>query len=116
MAGADWRSNLRDSINVAATESSKHRGASAHAHISRVGFTVKAHWYLIKAARKRHISISGYIRRATLAMVALDLEMKATDLFELDGGIMPIERNGPPSKDLDGKLYGRWEIQRDTAA
>lgn len=114
MAGADWRSVILDQVAVRAAEVREHNpGASDVAHISRVGFSVDAHRFLIQAARKRGISISGYIRRATLAVVAMDLGLPAEDLFSIDVAIAPIGRRGRPSKDLDGKLYGFWEVRPD---
>ncbi|WNN94045.1 ribbon-helix-helix DNA binding domain protein [Microbacterium phage Fregley] len=112
--GADWRTVIMDQVTVRAADvREKNPGASNVAHISRVGFSVDAHRFLVQAARTRHISIAGYIRRATLARVAYDLGLPARDLFALDVGIMPIGRSGPASKDLDGKLYGSWEVQSD---
>jgi hypothetical protein len=104
---------VRDAVAARAAETaSRHRAASQYAHVSRVGLSVAAHSFLVEAARKRGISISGYIRRATLALVAMDLGLEATDLFEKDIAITPIGRRGaPPSRDIDGALYGRWEVQ-----
>jgi hypothetical protein len=104
---------VRDAVAARAAETAAHhRGASQYAHISRVGLSVEAHPFLVEAARKRGISISGYIRRATMALVAMDLGLQATDLFEKDIAITPIGRRGaPPSRDIDGALYGRWEVQ-----
>lgn len=112
--GADWRSVIMDQVAVrAAGVRERNPGASDVAHISRVGFSVDAHRFLIQAARRRGISISGYIRRATLAVVAMDLGLEATDLFELDVAIAPVGRRGKPSRDLDGQLYGYWEVRPD---
>jgi hypothetical protein len=115
--GATWRDLISGLASAQSLDvATRNKGASDTAHISRVGFLRAAHHFLVLAARKRGISLSGYIRRATLAVVAMDLGLEATDLFELDAGITPIGRVGAkPSKDLDGKLYGRWEVQpRDT--
>jgi hypothetical protein len=108
-----WRDLVRDQAAARSHDTkTRTRGASDSAHISRVGFLIAAHRFLVIAARKRGISISGYIRRATLAVVAMDLGLEAVDLFELDAGITPIGRVGSkPTKDLDGALYGRWEVQ-----
>ena len=108
-----WRDLVKDAAAARSHDTKKRtRGASDSAHISRVGFAIAAHMHLVTAARRRGISISGYIRRATLAVVAMDLGLEATDLFELDSAITPIGRVGSkPTKDLDGALYGRWEVQ-----
>lgn len=113
MANDGWRQIIRDGVAAkAAATRQKNRGASDVAHISRVGHSVEVHPLLVEAARRRNISISGYIRRATMARVALDLGLDPIDLFEKDIAITPIGRRGaPPSKDLDGELYGRWEVE-----
>lgn len=113
--GADWRSIIADQVAVRGAEVRKRNpGASNVAHISRVGFSVDAHRFLVQAVRRRGISISGYIRRATLAQVAKDLGLNPVDLFALDVGIQPVGRTGArASKDLDGALYGKWGDQED---
>lgn len=114
MGGHGWRDVVKDAVSSRAAESAtRNRGASAVAHISRIGFAVGAHVYIVRAAKKRGISISGYIRRATAAMAALDLGIDPREIFEKDAAITPIGRIGArPSKDLDGELYGLWDIQR----
>lgn len=114
MAGADWRSIINDQIEVAAAEANaRSRGTSQSIRLSRVGFSPDVHPYLVRAARARGITIAGYIRRAVMAHVALDLGLEARDLFELDLAIRAPD-GGPRlrSRDLDGELYGRWEVQR----
>lgn len=114
MAGADWRSVLRDRVQVkAATTREEQKAASNIFRISRVAFSVAAHPFLVRAAAKRGISLSGYIRRATMAFVARDLGLNQLDLFEIDAGVTPVGRRGAPSKDLDGALYGTWEVCPD---
>lgn len=105
-----WQQRILDGLEVRAAEAnSRSYGTSATNRISRVGFSTAAHPYLVRAAQGRTISLSGYIRRATLAMVARDLGMDPKVLFELDAAIAPIDRRGaPPTKDLDGELYGTW--------
>lgn len=98
----------------AADTRKRSRGASDNFRISRIGFSTAAHPFLVKAARTRGISLSGYIRRAVMAWVAHDLGLDRIQLFELDAGITPIGRVGSrPTKDLDEKIYGRWEVHRD---
>jgi hypothetical protein len=109
---ADWRKLVKDAVAVKAATSSQKSGASDHIRISRVGLSTDAHPFLVEAARKRGISLTGYIRRATMAHVAMDLGLEAVDLFDKDLSIAPIgRRGGPPTKDLDGERYGRWEVQ-----
>lgn len=113
MAGDSWRQVISDAVTArAAATSARSRGASATNRISRVGFSTDAHPFLVRAAATREISLSGYIRRATLAQAAADLGIDPVELFERDAAITPIGRNGSnPSKDLDGALYGLWGCQ-----
>lgn len=112
MAGS-WKEILSDAVEVRAAKTRAHtKGASDSLRISRVGLSIAAHQELVRAARLRGISISGYIRRATMALVAMDLGLEPRELFEKDIAIAPIGRRGATaSKDLDGELYGRWEVQ-----
>lgn len=115
--GGDWRQLVKDTVAQRADEArERSRGTSATNRISRVGFAVRAHFFLVQAAKKRGISISGYIRRATMTQVALDLDIPQLDLFETDAAITPIGKTGTlPSKDLDGALYGRWGVAHDVS-
>lgn len=111
MPGGDgWKQVVSDAVTArAAQTAAKHRGASDKNRISRVGFAVAAHLLLVRAAATRAISLSGYIRRATMAQVAKDLGIPQSDAFEADAGITPIGRTGSkPTKDLDGRIYGSW--------
>lgn len=112
-AGDGWRQVVSDAVTArAAKTAASTRGASDKNRISRVGFAPPPHEFLVRACARRGISISGYIRRATLAQVAADLGMDPLVLFEMDAAITPIGRNGSmPSKDLDGELYGLWGNQ-----
>lgn len=116
--GRHWKEMTLDAVNAQAAETAKtSRSGSQYAHISRVGFSPDAQRFLVEAARARGISIAGYIRRATLAHVALDLGLKATDLFQLDNSVAPLGVGGPGRgrgiRDLDGDLWGRWEVKAD---
>lgn len=117
MGGANWRDLVNDAIAVRAAEvREKSPGASNYVRISRVGFSVAAHVPLVRAAKMRGISLAGYIRRATLAFVAHDLGLNPIDLFEMDLGIKPRRGDrGLASKDLDGALYGKWEVRPNDA-
>lgn len=111
--GDGWRQVVNDAVATKAAESaSRNRAASNKIRISRVGFLPIVHPFLVKAAQKRGISLAGYIRRATLALIAMDLGLNLRDLLELDAAVTPIGKNGTlPTKDLDGELYGTWEVR-----
>lgn len=118
MAGAGWRDMVRDAVDARAAETAvRSPRASQYAHISRVGFSPDAHGFLVRAAKARGISLAGYIRRATLAHVALDLGLTATDLFRLDNAVSPAGGGGNArwhgTRDLDGEMWGRWEVIAD---
>lgn len=116
MAGADWRSMIADQVAVTAADAREGRfGTAANQRMTRVAFSLAAHPFLLRAAQRRGISLSGYVRRATMAHVALDLGLDPIELFKLDAAIAPIGEGGDrwnPERDLDGALYGRWEVER----
>lgn len=115
--GAGWRDIVRDQVAVRAKEArEKSPGSSATIRLSRVHFSVDVHPYLVRAAQQRGISISGYIRRATMARVAADLGIDPIELYEKDSAITPLGQGGSPrhpDRDLDGEKYGRWEVGCD---
>lgn len=115
--GAGWRDILRDQVAVQAESArEKSNGNSATIRLSRIHFSVEVHPFLVLAAQQRGISISGYIRRATMARVAADLGIDPTKLFLLDSAITPLGQGGNPrhpDRDLDGEKYGRWEVGCD---
>ncbi|AWN04640.1 ribbon-helix-helix DNA binding domain protein [Microbacterium phage Rudy] len=117
MAGGDgWRDIVRDAVAARAADARKNsRNGSQTAHISRVGFTIAAHAYLVRAARARGMSISSYIRRATMAVVAMDLRIEPTEIFAVDAAITPPGKNGrwQSTRDLDGDLFGQWKVRPD---
>lgn len=110
-----WRDNVNSAVKAKGrTTSQENPGASQTFRISRVGFGVLAHPFVVRAALKRGISLSGYLRRAALAFAAHDLGLNRIDLFELDAAVAPPGRIGSlPTKDLDEKIYGSWEVQGD---
>lgn len=116
MGGADWRTTITDQMAVNAANVRKRNGTSGsnHANISRVGFGIDVHPWVVRAARARGISIAGYIRRSTLAMVALDLDLNLRDLLERDVAPSPFgertSRWADGDRDLDGERYGRFEV------
>lgn len=118
--GSSWRDVIADQVAVSAAETKGNRGGSgADIRLTHMHLSVEAHPFLVRAAQARGISISGYARRAVLAHVALDLGLEAVDLFKLDGRIAPLGSGGGSpltSRDLDGQMYGRWEVEaRGTA-
>lgn len=109
-----WRDVVRDQVAVSTAEAKGHRGRNGGTRQTYMHLSIRAHEFLVHAARRRGISLSGYVRRAVLAHVALDLGLEAVDLFKLDGKIAPIGSGGGHAlagRDLDGSLYGRWEVE-----
>lgn len=111
-----WRDIVRDAVAARAAEARKNstRGSQT-AHISRVGFSTEAHPYLVRAAKARGMSVSGYIRRATMALVAMDLGIDPIEIFAVDTPLTPPGGAGRwhSTQDLDGELFGRWEVRPD---
>lgn len=112
---ADWRTIIADQVAVNAADARKRsRSTSATQRLTRTSFSVDAHPFLIRAARQRGLSLSSYVRRATLAFVALDLGLDQVDLFKLDAALSPFGQGGNPWSrefDLDGEIYGSWEVE-----
>ncbi len=118
MGGADWRSIIADQAAVAAADVRQRRTTSTTQRITRVGFSLDVHPFLLRAAQARGISLSGYVRRATMAHVALDLGLDPIELFKMDLGLAPLGKGGDrwqSDKDLDGEKYGTWEVGRSDA-
>jgi len=116
MAGDGWRDIARDAVAARAAEARKNSpSGSQTANISRVGFSVEAHPYLVRAAKQRGMSISGYIRRATMALVAMDLGIDPVEIFEVDTPLTPPGMAGRwhSTQDLDGELFGQWKVRPD---
>lgn len=65
---------------------------------------------IMRAARKRGLRPSAYVRRAVMAFVAHDLDI---DFLELSQDEPPIEdRDGLPPRRFRGKGFGPWRIRR----
>lgn len=115
-AGDGWRDIIRDGVAARAADARKNSpGGSQTQHISRVGFSVDAHPYLVRAAQARGMSISGFIRRATMAVVAADLGIDPEEIFLLDTPVTPPGLSGrwQSTRDLDGELFGQWRFRPD---
>lgn len=111
-----WRDIVRDAVAARAADARKNSNSGSQtANISRVGFSVEAHPYLVRAAKARGMSVSGYIRRATMAHVAMDLGIDPLEIFAVDTPLTPPGMNGrwQSTQDLDGELFGRWEVRPD---
>jgi hypothetical protein len=119
MGGANWRDITKDAVAVRAAEVKRRGGGSALSATQRVGFSPRVIPYLVRAAQARGISLAGYIRRAVMAHVAMDLGLDPVDLFAQDLGIGPSGKGAATrlqSMDLDGKIYGQWKVQPDDSA
>lgn len=108
-----WREIVRDQLNVRATErvAARQRDHGKPIVTSRTGFAAAVQPLLVEAARRRGISIAGYIRRATMAFVAKDLGLDPIEVFAQDMAPAPYQRGGAHSdRDLDGKRFGQWKV------
>lgn len=114
MPGAGWREIVGDQLNVRAADTAERRLSRPAVVVSRVGFAPAVQPVLVMAAQARGISIAGYIRRATMAHVAMDLGLDPIELFEKDMAPSPAGRGGQWSdKDLDGEKFGQWKVRPD---
>lgn len=109
-SGFDWRDRLVQSVETSALERKKGKRRSHHDH--RLNLEVpNGLWpLLIEAARRRGGSPTAYIRRATIAFIAHDLNKRIEDVFALDprwstpGSRRPID-------DPAGERGGSWDIE-----
>lgn len=113
---ADSRKMELDMIEVKAERARTSRGASHHQNVSRVGFSPLIQPILVRAARRRGISIAGYIRRATLAIIAIDLGIPVEELIEKDIRAASFgNRMNPwskPGMEIEAQ-YGSWKVRPD---
>lgn len=110
-----WRDLVRDQLEVSKAQARKSTTGSPVA-VSRVGFAPAVQPFLVAAAKRRGISIAGYIRRATMAFVARDLGLDPIQLFELDLAPAPYGKGGSDAiRDLDGTVFGSWKVHPDVS-
>lgn len=103
----DWREIV--SAEVDAIPSVKQRGAAGIAQ-QGTDFRAPVHEMLIARARERRIAPGSYVRRATMAMLAHDLNLPLSYLLELDPRMS--RETGFGVRDREGTAFGRWEIER----
>ena len=67
---------------------------------------------LSKAARRRGMSNSAYMRRAISAFIASDLEIPFEDICEMSPGVthVALTNNGVVWPPDNGQGYGKWEV------
>lgn len=65
--------------------------------------------YVHKAAVSREIQPGSYLRRAAYAMLAYDLGIPVTELFERDPGV--TRYTGAKIQDPQGTKFGSWQIE-----
>jgi hypothetical protein len=75
-----------------------------------VNFRTPAGGLIRQAAEARGVTVAGFVRRATLAMVAQTLGMTYQQVIDADP---TIQRAGKysPAADPEGKIGGPWEIE-----
>lgn len=68
-----------------------------------------------QAARERNMSITAYVRRATLAMAAFDLGLTLEEALAGEQTITPFEGQGPRRRqDPTTTDFGPWRIEKVT--
>jgi len=63
---------------------------------------------VIEAAKARRLSLPAYIRRAAYAFACFDLGLPLSDALTRDPRV--TRDTGFPVEDVDGALFGPWEI------
>ena len=99
----------KESIRDAIAQTQVEVAPSGTANV-QVQFGADLRPFLTEAARRRGISLSGYMRRAAFAFVAADLGADPRDLFAMD---LPLKYGPAPDdtdRDIDGERFGRWEV------
>lgn len=85
-------------------------GRGPHASRLNIELTVGVWPLLLRAARARNVSPTGYIRRAMLAFIAHDLNKPLEEVLAHDPRFSPPGTNRVVV-DPEGKLGGSWEIE-----
>lgn len=65
--------------------------------------------FVVRAARKRGMPVSAYLRRAVLAFVVRDLDLDWDEVME-DEPSIDAEDNLPPRR-YRGRGFGNWKIR-----
>lgn len=64
---------------------------------------------LIEQAEKRGVSRASYVKRAVMAMLALDLGVRLSTLTAVDPKV--VRGTGFPIQDERGTAFGPWELE-----
>lgn len=103
----DWRERLVQSVQNSAAPKSR-RGN--HDHRLNIEVPNPLWPLLLEAARRRNGSVTAYIRRATIAFIAHDLNLPLERVLEADP-----RWSEPGSRrsihDPEGNLGGSWDIE-----
>lgn len=86
------------------------RGGPSDTVRTVANFTLGAWGMVLEASKARRLSTVAYIRRATLAMAAHDLEVPFAEALALDPRV--ARESGLSILDPDGVKFGLWEIER----
>jgi hypothetical protein len=110
---AGWRKAVVDQASATAKNKKPYISGSPRSKIrdGRVGFPIALHELIAQAAKRRNVSIAGYMRRSILSWVARDLGLNLRDLILAD---RPPARFGEASavdgRDEDFTVFGSWEM------
>lgn len=105
MPDMDWRDVVK--ADVESLPTAKARSAGGALQITS-DMMPGVHRLLVKAAMDRRLSLSAYVRRATMAMIAQDLGRPLAELVTMDPRMS--RETGYPIRDDDGTAFGVWEI------
>lgn len=85
-------------------------GDNAETITTSTDFRVGSFNIVIEAARLRHMSVGGYLRRAAFAMACHDLALPLSDALARDPRV--TRETGWAVADPEGTIFGPWEIER----
>ena len=98
-----WQNRVETALEVAEESMPPRYGHE------RIVFRTTAGGYIRDAAAIRGITVSGFVRRATLAMAAEILDIPLPDLIAADPTIQ-LEGGYFPAPDPSGRIGGPWQI------
>lgn len=102
----DWRDVVRADLDALPTRSEPTRAARRPVSVA-LADPVES--LLKQQAEKRGISRASYAKRATMALLALDLGIRLADLTRMDPRL--VRETGYTIEDPEGAAFGPWELE-----
>lgn len=106
-SGFSWQERLIADVQRTSGKGRRRTQAASRLNIEINGGLLPL---LMRAARSREVSPTGYIRRAMLSFIAHDLNMRLEAVLAVEPRFSP-PGSRVPIHDPEGKLGGSWEIE-----